>query len=541
MNSNRDLIYDHMALGLCVALLAVVGASFQVPGLAWDDHYQSRYGDLILIALESGFADQRVLDYANLRYYGGLFDAPAQWLARQLPFLVHDTRHLLSALAGVVGLIGAWRFARYVGGTRAGLLAVVLLVATPTYVGHMYINVKDIPFAAGYIWSLYLATRAVIALPKVPVPLMLGLGIALGSTLGVRIGGVLVVGYMGLLLIQHYLWVRGRSPLSGLVSEVSNVAGAILVMLVPAFILTFALWPAAWANPLLAAMLGLMETARFRFEIDVLLGGVLYTSSDLPAHYMLTYFALKLPEILLVGLVVALPVVLGGWWTALKSGERIWGFGIPALLLGAFFPVAYSLAMHSVHYDAIRHFIFVLPVLAIITALGLAKLWGWAERQNAKLVWLGAGVLGFGVVVSVVRMTTLFPYTYVSYNVFAGGVQGAARQYEMDYWALSYKEAAHKLSVFLITDPAPYTVYVCGPQPSLKPFLDPRAKIVDDINAADFFVAFTRWDCDQSIKAPVVAEVLAAGTRLSVVKDLRQGFDIVGEGPKTSSLEPKTE
>ncbi|MEK6220725.1 MAG: hypothetical protein N2D54_00575, partial [Chloroflexota bacterium] len=40
----------------------------------------------------------------------------------------------------------------------------------------------------------------------------------------------------------------------------------------------------------------------------------------------------------------------------------------------------------------------------------------------------------------VYNIVKLHPYQYVYYNSLTGGVQGAFRRYEMDYWATAYKE-----------------------------------------------------------------------------------------------------
>jgi len=532
------MMCDRIALALCVVVFGVIVFTFQVPGVAWDDHFQSRYGDLILTYIESGFEDRRVLTYANLSLYGGLFDAIAQFLVRLSPFAPHDTRHLFSALVGLVGLIGTWRFAHFLSGSKAGLLALVLLMATPSYVGHMFINIKDIPFAAAFIWSLYLAVRAAATLPNVPPQLALGLGIALGCTLGVRIGGVLVLAYMGILLIQHYVWFRARGPVKDMISEAAIQAKTVLLIVIPAFVLTFVLWPGAWANPLLMAYVALAETAKFHLQVDVLLNGVYHVSTALPAHYLATYFALKLPEVLVLGLIVGVPVLIAVWLGALKKGNRPLGFGITALLLGVFFPFVYVLVAHSAHYDAIRHFLFVLPPMAVMTAMGLVELWAWLKGRNVQLTWVVGACVGVGVLISAGRMVTLFPYTYASFNAFAGGIAGAQGRYETDYWALSYKDAAIQLSHAVASD-APYTVFVCGPQPSVRPFLDRRARLVDDVADADFLICFTRWNFDERIQAPLIAEVNIGGAQLAVVKDLRSGFDIVGKKPKTLSLEPE--
>ena len=35
----------------------------------------------------------------------------------------------------------------------------------------------------------------------------------------------------------------------------------------------------------------------------------------------------------------------------------------------------------------------------------------------------------------------LYPYEYIYYNQLAGGIRGAYRVYELDYWTLAFKEA----------------------------------------------------------------------------------------------------
>ena len=106
MQSPEHPVYDRIAWAVMLALLGAILAAFRIPGLAWDDHFQSHYGDLILAYIESGFSDDRVFTYANLGLYGGLFDAIAQFMVRFSPFAALDTRHLFSALVGLIGLIG---------------------------------------------------------------------------------------------------------------------------------------------------------------------------------------------------------------------------------------------------------------------------------------------------------------------------------------------------------------------------------------------------------------------------------------------------
>src|SRR5205807_10344530 len=93
------------------------------------------------------FRDTRALSFVNLYMYGGGFDMLAALLAKILPFALFETRRLAGAAVGLVGLFVVWRVARRVGGSKAGLLALVLLCISPLYSGHVYMNPKDAPFA----------------------------------------------------------------------------------------------------------------------------------------------------------------------------------------------------------------------------------------------------------------------------------------------------------------------------------------------------------------------------------------------------------
>src|SRR5664279_2734451 len=162
---SADIVAGRMSVSvladrLSVAVLALVAIAaaltFRDYGLAWDDYTHSQYGDLLLKLYGSGFADTRALSFVNLFMYGGGFDMTAALAAKILPFDLFETRRLVGAAFGILGLFATWRLARRMGGPFAGLCALVLLATCPLYYGHMFINAKDAPFAAAMI-SLLLA------------------------------------------------------------------------------------------------------------------------------------------------------------------------------------------------------------------------------------------------------------------------------------------------------------------------------------------------------------------------------------------------
>jgi hypothetical protein len=138
---------DALAIGALVLVAVIAALTFRDYGLGWDDYTHSQYGNLLVSLYGSGFADKRALSFVNLYMYGGGFDLLATLSAKVLPFDLFETRRLVGAAVGLVGLFVTWQLGRRLGGPLAGLIALLLLAACPLYYGHMFMNAKDAPFA----------------------------------------------------------------------------------------------------------------------------------------------------------------------------------------------------------------------------------------------------------------------------------------------------------------------------------------------------------------------------------------------------------
>ena len=156
---------DALAVVVLVAVGAIAVATFRDYGLGWDDYTQSQYGHLLVSLYSSGFADKRALSFVNLYMYGGGSDILSTLAAKILPFGLFETRRLVGAIIGLVGLFVTWRLTRRLGGPLAGLIALILLAACPLYYGHMFINCKDSPFATAMMIALLGIVRAIRGIP----------------------------------------------------------------------------------------------------------------------------------------------------------------------------------------------------------------------------------------------------------------------------------------------------------------------------------------------------------------------------------------
>jgi hypothetical protein len=206
--------------------------------------------------------------------------------------------------------------------------------------------------------------------------------------------------------------------------------------------------------------------------------------------------------------------------------RRVTATGWFLLALAILFPVGYAIAIKAVLFDGMRHFIFVLPPIAVVAALvadqAAERLGRFRFRKPvyAALALYGAAHIGV--------MVMLHPDQYVYYNAFVGGVDGAQRRFKLDYWANSYAEDVRGLVNLLRRqygadfEDREFTVAVCGPATSARYFFPANFRLTYKRADADFFIAFTKDNCDESLPGVPVYEVERMGALLSLVIDRRQ-------------------
>jgi hypothetical protein len=526
--AEADRIWDRLSAAVLIAVAVLVFLTFTDYGVTWDEDVHNWYGVFALDYYLSLFADQRALHWLNLYNYGAAFDMIAAALNRFSPLGIYETRHLLNGMFGILGLMGCRKLGRVLGGTRAGFIALVFLLLTPNYYGQMFNNPKDIPFAVGGVWALYYMVRILPSLPRPPLRLLVKLGLAIGLALGVRVGGLLVLCYLGLLLVSSAIWQAAiaRQAVIAVAAGWTSLWRVLLPVTAVAFLVMMLFWPWGQQEPIQHSLRALAFFSHDSFPFYTLFDGRFLPASDLPWDYLPTYILLALPELILVMLIAAAPVAL--LWLLRRDlmHRREAVLGLFLLGFAIVFPVVYAIAIKAVLFDGMRHFIFALPPIAVAAALvgdrALSRLSGMPYRQP---VYAALGLYG---IAHIGTMVMLHPDQYVYYNAFVGGVEGAQRKFKLDYWANSYAEAVRGLEAYLNAEygadfeEREFTVAVCGPPISARYFFPSNFRLIHQPNKADFFIAFTKDNCDRSLTGTPVYRVERMGALLSVVLDRRE-------------------
>ncbi|MDA8231275.1 MAG: glycosyltransferase family 39 protein [Magnetospirillum sp.] len=517
----RWTVWDGAVRLILFAAFVLVVLTFPDFGITHDEEVQAIYGEKLLSWYLSGFADRSAFNYLDLFWYGGLFDLVAAILNKVSPFGYYETRHLLGGLVGVGGLFLAWRLGRLAGGPRAGMLATVLLAMTPAYIGHSFNNPKDVPFAVGMLWALYALARVVIELPRPRTRTVAWFGVALGVALSIRVGALLIIGYLGLAVLAHFGlrlrmagWDRTRRQVGALTPR---MLGALAL----AWAVIALFWPWAVQDPL-NPVRALSHFSRYDIDIESMFAGRLVPATNLPALYLPGYLAVTLPEAVLVGF-----AALAGGLALRRRRPDEDGRVVALTLLAALFPIAFFIVFRPTAYDGLRHFLFVIPPIAVLSALGLERLWAWAESRSRKAGRAFAALLLGAAVIQGTLIARLHPDEYIYYNALVGGVRGAASGWELDYWSNSMHEATDRLADAVLLEnggkpPArPVKVDICGNGLSASYFFPRWMVETQSLADADYIICFTQADCWQTWRGRPVAEITRFGALLSVVKDRR--------------------
>ena len=498
--------------------------TFRDYGLSWDDYAHAEYGDLLLAYYASGLRDLRALNFVNLYYYGGGFDLLAALAAKALPLTVYESRRLMGAAVGALGLIITWRTGRRIGGPQAGLLALVLLAACPLYYGHMFMNPKDSPFAVAMALCLLGLVRALEEYPRPSMSAIALVGAGFGLAFGSRIMGA----FVAIAALASTVFIFAVESRANGIRPAAMELGRFILALVPAMLLAYGIMALVWPWSVLHPLNPFRATSYFSHFFEApwqeLFDGALISVPDMPRSYVPALLALKLPELFIV---LGFGGAAGALAAALRRDVDVrHRAALLVLALAALLPLALTIALRPAMYNGIRHFLFVLPPLAALGGLAGSFVLDVISRWSRLATTAAVLVLLIGLAVPVVEMARLHPYEYAHFNALAGGVRVARERYMLDYWGLALKQASQALLAKITErhESKPgnrrWKVAVCGPHRSPQVELGPHFETSWDPQGADFAMTLGEFYCNK-LDAPLLAEVVRSGVTFARVYDIR--------------------
>jgi 4-amino-4-deoxy-L-arabinose transferase-like glycosyltransferase len=436
-------------LALILVNLAVAATIVRDYGTSWDEAPIYEYGahSLNNYARVASGLEPEDFQKAKLDFYGPagfMQSALFAGLVRNLgfPWSEGESWHFSYFLTFQIAIVSLYLLCRRWMGAWAAFGATLLFSTQPLLWGHAFINPKDMPFMAFFLASVAsgfaMVDRVSRDMParssytsngpanagrletrninRSALPVVLLAGILLGITTSIR-----VLGPLAGFLVAGFAYHRVRQQVLG--------------MLVPYFLVailaSYLSWPFLWLHPLGNLVRSLSIMSDFPWNSVVLFEGRFHAPMWLPIHYLPKLMGLQLTEPVLLLSVFGLCIAVFN--AARKRAPE------PLLLFTLWFliPVTILVVRRTPMYDNFRQTLFLLPPVFVLAGLGLD--WLFARMKND---YLHVAVIALVVLPGVRSLVALHPYQYIYYNSFQPGIHGVFREYELDYFATAYREAA---------------------------------------------------------------------------------------------------
>lgn len=541
----RRITYRWLTLGLIGFVAILVLSTFNQYGMSWDEYYRFKSGDAKLNYYKQLLAGQEAI--AGVDHYPGLFDLTLAAIHPYFPWSRITTGHFMSSLFGIAAIVGVALTGKMLGGWSAAFWAVLFLITLPRFYGHIFFNPKDIPFAATYIWGLFFLLKYLKQLDvrqslgeegtsKATGPswkTAIGLGVAFGTCMSMRIGGLILFCYLGMALVIAFSFavISQKHTLTSIKKLLNTIVPQLLVAGIIASLVLLFWWPHAHANffKATANTLGKITTwqasSSGTWQLHVLFDGDYYKDIDLPNYYWPWMFCISTPIfhlLLVIGGIVFSTIFFSRKLREIKSINNAL-LSQFIIVFAALFPVAYVVIRDATVFDGIRHLLFVLTPLAVCVGILITRGVRSHEPGARRLIEITLFIL---LTLPAWSMVQLHPYQYTFYNILVGGTAGASSHYETDYWGTSNRAAIEALVAHLKqTDPqfskSTYLISSSNGSWLSSRYFPDNFKFTAQRELADFYIGNTRLHGHELIDGNTILEITADTTLVCVVKDRR--------------------
>lgn len=418
----------------------------------------------------TGGKDKSSLDtpVTNLKYYGQSVDNFTALFNRVFKtddeFLV---RHYTGAFFFLLLLFIAGLLTKELSGSwGVSVLAVLALICMPRLSGQAFGNLKDIPFATGYLAGILYITRFIKEFPHVNWKTAILLGIAIAFTFSVRAGGFILFAYLGLVVLIYFalkpfyfLQIVSTKPVF---VRLMGQGAAILAI---GYFAGLLFWPFALQNIFVNPLESLRVMEHYKVSIRQVFEGELLWSTQLPWYYLPKWFLISTPLLLLAGFCVFIVRWIREVVVKININRQTLLEGF--LLFAVLFPFTYVIIIKSNMYSGVRQMLFIIPPMIILSVWGLYKVIMPVMNRN-RIIFRGLVVLFLiGIISPLKHQAETFPADYIYFNQLAGGNKGAWSNYEYDYYFHGIKQA-----VDYLIETADDKEYIVGMNCNLSNYFD---------------------------------------------------------------------
>lgn len=407
-------------------------------------------------------------------------------------FLGEITRYLLHEKLNLMDSISSFRastlifvfflslalfsFVARLYGMKIAFIVSLSFFFLPRIFFHSHIAALDYPASAMWFLTIYAYWRGIREQKWIWYASIL-LGFALLTKLNSYFIYIPVVFYWILCFHRELKFLVFKKYRLNIQEKIQMFSKIIPMFVIPLFIF-IAFWPYLWKNPISR----ILEYPQF--SLKLIWQPVFYfgtVSSHLPWHYPFVLTLITIPVVVLI------PFFIGLFKIPSRSHRNTNIF----ILFNALLPLFIISLPIVPKYDGVRLFLPAFPFICVISGLGIKNIFNFAKKfKLEKLVFL-AYMLLFSISFyhSIIKY---HPFHSSYYNEVIGGVDGAAKGFEVEYWGNAFIGTLpflneHSDSTFWIYNhPARYRFY------DEEGLLGRTVKLVDKKNNSNYLVLLIR-------------------------------------------------
>jgi 4-amino-4-deoxy-L-arabinose transferase-like glycosyltransferase len=511
--SKKILSFEYTPIIALLVLCLIVGI-FTVKdyGESWDEPPIYNYADYSFQAYQYILHPQDLQLFPtfsmNLNVYGPAYfmlaNASSEFIKLFDPSLSTITAwHFVYFSTFLTSILMLYLLSRRWMSKWAAFGAALLFASQPLIWGHSFINPKDLPFMVFFLASIYFGLQMIDASPNSKWKWLILAGIILGLTISIR-----VIGPLAGLIVLIYAIIKFPRKILTAIPYYSLIAG----------ITAYLTWPYLWKSPIPNFFNSIKVMSAFPNIVPVLFMGEVYPANQLPRRFFPTVLVLQLTEPALILITIGFIVSL---WLLIKGKNRE-----PILLFAGWFlaPALWIILSRSVLYDNARQLLFLWPPLFILAGVGIDQL-----MTLIKFPILNAALLILIAAPGIYAGIQLHPYEYIYYNSLIGGVSGANRKFELDYWATSFQKSIEYINEN--ADPGTSIAMSIGSRQVVQEYARPDLSIgvTNNLNVPQsqpyYILSSTRANQDLTYckNIRIVFAVQRDGAFLSYVKQVTPG------------------
>ena len=521
MGKFQDLITSIALVAILLSIGLVIVGDY---GPSWDELSVQWYTQQSFAAyghvLNTGSLP--VIEGGILNNYGPAYFLVSELVVRVLNLLGIGWQvsqwHIAIFLSFILSVLAMYFLARRSFNWWPAFSITLLFVTQPLLWGHAFINPKDIPFMAFFLatvtlglWMMdrFTLLRVMLNLngfwrPFYYPPVLLA-AFFLGFTTSICVFGL----YAGF-IVMLYSFTKSRKGFIKVLPAYLSIALVVSILT----------WPYLWESPLMNFIRSVRVMSSFPWNGFVLFRGSVLHPSDLPRYFYPLLMSIQLTEPLVILAIIGFFFSI----TAMMFSKKYEIFFL--IVVWFFIPLFAVIFLSHTWYNNFRQVLFLLPPVFLSAGLAIDKIFDYIKSTLFRIIILVALIMP-----GVYSLVKLHPYQYVYFNSFAGGVNGASRNYELDYWAISYRAAANYLNQVA---PSGAKIIVFGPEQIFGGFMRSDLKVIPDKEIDrgekyDFAVLSTSNNDDLYFcpTGDVIHAINADAAPLTVIKML----DRVGQCP----------